>query len=217
MARDGHWRSWSPAVNAMTAPCWPRCSMRSWCHDSAGRARTRPEAVIADRAYTSGVTRRLLRRRKITAVIPQKCDETAARQRRGSAGGRPPAFNETLYKSAISSSDHSPCSNNGEPWPPAMTSLPSPTAPLPSSAPASPGPAIWETCPSGSVGRHRSGRSGAGVLRPGPHRDGAAGADDGVRAFMVGLGDADPDPRRGGSVCCRAPLRLAGWLPAPLP
>jgi transposase len=64
----------------------------------AGRARTRPEAVIADRAYTSRVTRRLLRRRKITAVIPQKCDETAARQRRGSAGGRPPAFNETLYK-----------------------------------------------------------------------------------------------------------------------
>ena len=64
----------------------------------AGRARTRPEAVIADRAYTSGVTRRLLRRRKITAVIPQKRDEIAARHRRGSAGGRPPAFDETLYK-----------------------------------------------------------------------------------------------------------------------
>jgi len=63
-----------------------------------GRARTHPEAVIADRAYTSGVTRRMLRERKITAVIPQKRDEIAARQRRGSAGGRPPAFNETLYK-----------------------------------------------------------------------------------------------------------------------
>lgn len=63
-----------------------------------GRARSRPEAVIADRAYTSGVTRRLLRRRKIIAVIPQKRDEIAARQHRGSAGGRPPAFNETLYK-----------------------------------------------------------------------------------------------------------------------
>ena len=63
-----------------------------------GRARTRPEAVIADRAYTSGVTRRMLRERKITAVIPQKRDEIAARQRRGSAGCRPPAFNETLYK-----------------------------------------------------------------------------------------------------------------------
>lgn len=64
----------------------------------AGRARTRPDAVIADRAYTSGVTRRMLRGRKITAVIPQKRDEITARQRRGSAGGRPPAFNETLYK-----------------------------------------------------------------------------------------------------------------------
>lgn len=63
-----------------------------------GRARTRPEAVIADRAYTNGVTRRLLRSRGVTAVIPQKRDEIAARQRRGSAGGRPPAFNETLYK-----------------------------------------------------------------------------------------------------------------------
>ncbi len=64
----------------------------------AGRARTRPDAVIADRAYTSGVARRMLRRRKITAVIPQKRDEIAARARRGSAGGRPPAFDETLYK-----------------------------------------------------------------------------------------------------------------------
>lgn len=63
-----------------------------------GRARTRPHTLIADRAYTSGVTRRMLRDRNITAVIPQKSDEIAARQRRGSAGGRPPAFNETLYK-----------------------------------------------------------------------------------------------------------------------
>ena len=40
----------------------------------------------------------MLRDRRITAVIPQKSDEIAARQRRGSAGGRQPAFNETLYK-----------------------------------------------------------------------------------------------------------------------
>ena len=50
-----------------------------------GRARTRPDALIADRAYTSGVTRRMLRDRKITAIIPQKRDEIAARHRRGSA------------------------------------------------------------------------------------------------------------------------------------
>lgn len=63
-----------------------------------GRARTRPDAVIADRAYTSGVNRRLLRAKKITAVIPQKRDEIAARTRRGSAGGRPPTFDDTRYR-----------------------------------------------------------------------------------------------------------------------
>jgi transposase len=63
-----------------------------------GVSRVRPDAVIADRAYSSGVARRLLRSRKITAVIPQKSDEIAARQRRGSAGGRPPAFDEIRHK-----------------------------------------------------------------------------------------------------------------------
>src|SRR5690606_18817842 len=63
-----------------------------------GRARSRPDAVIADRAYSSGVSRRLLRGRRITAVIPQKRDEIAARKRRGSAGGRPPTLDEIRYK-----------------------------------------------------------------------------------------------------------------------
>ena len=63
-----------------------------------GRPRTRPDAVIADRAYTSGVNRRMLAGRQITAVIPQKSTEIIARQRKGSAGGRPPAFDPELYK-----------------------------------------------------------------------------------------------------------------------
>ncbi len=63
-----------------------------------GRPRSRPDALIADRAYSSGVARRLLGSRKIAAVIPQKRDEITARQRRGSAGGRPPAFDEIRYK-----------------------------------------------------------------------------------------------------------------------
>ena len=63
-----------------------------------GRARSHPDAVIADRAYSSGAARRMLRRRRITPVIPQKSDETAARLRRGRRGGRPPAFDETRYK-----------------------------------------------------------------------------------------------------------------------
>ncbi len=44
-----------------------------------GRARSRPDALIAGRAYSSGASRRMLRNRKITAVIPQKCHEIAAR------------------------------------------------------------------------------------------------------------------------------------------
>jgi transposase len=63
-----------------------------------GRARTRPDAVIADRAYSAGVTRQMLRRRGITAVIPQKRDELAARARRGRAGGRPPHLDAQTYK-----------------------------------------------------------------------------------------------------------------------
>jgi transposase len=63
-----------------------------------GRPRTRPDAVIADKAYANGVIRTELRRRRITAVIPEKSDTIAARKRRGSHGGRPPGFNADLYK-----------------------------------------------------------------------------------------------------------------------
>lgn len=64
----------------------------------SGRPRTRPDAVIADRAYTSGVNRDMLAGRGIKTVIPQKSTEIAARLRKGSAGGRPPAFDADIYK-----------------------------------------------------------------------------------------------------------------------
>src|SRR5690606_1546016 len=57
-----------------------------------GRPRTRPDAVIADRAYATGVIRTELRRRGIKTVIPVKRDQAAARKRRGSTGGRPPGL-----------------------------------------------------------------------------------------------------------------------------
>ena len=40
----------------------------------------------------------MLAGRGIKAVIPQKKDEIAARRRKGSAGGRPPAFDAGVYK-----------------------------------------------------------------------------------------------------------------------
>ncbi|MFE5690546.1 IS5 family transposase [Streptomyces sp. NPDC056512] len=63
-----------------------------------GRPRRRPDAVIAEKAYSSGAIRQSLRRRGIRAVIPERADQKANRVRRGRAGGRPPAFDRELYK-----------------------------------------------------------------------------------------------------------------------
>ncbi|PKZ40750.1 IS5/IS1182 family transposase, partial [Kytococcus schroeteri] len=40
-----------------------------------GQARTRPDALLADRGYTSRVNRAYLRERGIAAVIPEKSNE----------------------------------------------------------------------------------------------------------------------------------------------
>ncbi|MFC0495492.1 IS5 family transposase [Streptomyces mutabilis] len=64
----------------------------------AGRPRLRPDAVVADKAYSSRAIRQSLRRRGIRAVIPERADQKANRLRRGKAGGRPPAFDRELYK-----------------------------------------------------------------------------------------------------------------------
>ena len=54
--------------------------------------------MIADKAYSSRGIRTMLRERGITAVIPQPADQIRNRTRRGSAGGRPPAFDPIAYK-----------------------------------------------------------------------------------------------------------------------
>lgn len=63
-----------------------------------GRPRTRPDRVLADKAYTSRANRRYLRRRGIKATIPSKADQDANRRTLGSKGGRPPAFDPQRYK-----------------------------------------------------------------------------------------------------------------------
>lgn len=63
-----------------------------------GRPRTRPARVLADKAYTSRANRAYLRRRGIKATIPSKADQDAARRKRGSKGGRPPAFDPEIYQ-----------------------------------------------------------------------------------------------------------------------
>ncbi|MBA9003454.1 IS5 family transposase [Thermomonospora cellulosilytica] len=68
----------------------PRCG--------PGRPRRRPERVLADKAYSSRANRAYLRRRQITATIPIKADQAAHRKAKGSAGGRPPAFDPGAYR-----------------------------------------------------------------------------------------------------------------------
>lgn len=63
-----------------------------------GRARTRPDALLADEAYSARSNRALLRRRGIKAVIPEPSDQIGHRQRRGSRGGRPVTYDRDLYK-----------------------------------------------------------------------------------------------------------------------
>ena len=64
----------------------------------AGRPRIRPDAVIADKAYSAGVTRTALQRRGIKVVIPLKSDQITARARKGSKGGRPPGLDREMYR-----------------------------------------------------------------------------------------------------------------------
>jgi transposase len=63
-----------------------------------GRPRTRPDAVAADKAYSSRGNRTHLRRRNIKAVIPEKRDQAASRRKKGSGGGRPVSHDADLYK-----------------------------------------------------------------------------------------------------------------------
>jgi transposase len=63
-----------------------------------GRPRTRPDAVAGDKAYSSRGNRAYLRRRGIKAVIPEKRDQAANRQKKGSKGGRPVGHDADLYR-----------------------------------------------------------------------------------------------------------------------
>ena len=67
-------------------------------HRGPGRPRTRPDAVLGDKAYSARAHREQLRTRGIKAVIPEPSDQVRNRKRRGSRGGRPPAFDAQAYR-----------------------------------------------------------------------------------------------------------------------
>lgn len=63
-----------------------------------GRPRTRPDAVMVDRAYQSRANREHLRGRGIVAVIPEKVDHVNARKPKDSNGGQPPKTDWEAYR-----------------------------------------------------------------------------------------------------------------------
>ncbi|WP_374108841.1 transposase [Pseudonocardia sp. ICBG1293] len=65
----------------------------STCNDT-------PTTSFAGRskAYSSRAIRAHLRRRRIVAVIPEPADQQGHRKRRGTRGGRPPAFDRVDYR-----------------------------------------------------------------------------------------------------------------------
>lgn len=63
-----------------------------------GRPRTRPDRVLADKGYPSRANRAYLASRGIKSTIPDRDDQKKHRANRGSAGGRPTAFDAEIYK-----------------------------------------------------------------------------------------------------------------------
>ncbi|GAB3873311.1 hypothetical protein GCM10027610_140260 [Dactylosporangium cerinum] len=63
-----------------------------------GAPRKRPDVLIADKGYAHDSTRRVLRRRGIRHVIPERSDQIARRAAKGSRGGRAPSFDKVLYR-----------------------------------------------------------------------------------------------------------------------
>ncbi|EUA06522.1 transposase DDE domain protein [Mycobacterium kansasii 732] len=53
--------------------------------------------LLADKAYSHPSTRAELRSRRVKHTIPERKDQIARRKAKGSAGGRPPAFDAALY------------------------------------------------------------------------------------------------------------------------
>lgn len=63
-----------------------------------GRPRQRPDRLVLDKGYSYPKCRRLLRRRGIRHVIPERRDQREQRQRKGMRGGRPCHFEPAVYR-----------------------------------------------------------------------------------------------------------------------
>lgn len=100
-----------------------------------GRPRTRPDRVLADKAYSSQAIRCHLRRRGIKTTVPVPADQQGHRARRGK-GGRLPKFDSSTTHSATSSSAPSTSSDSSARSPPDTANASTPTR-APSMSPRS--------------------------------------------------------------------------------
>ena len=92
-----------------------------------GRPRTRPDRVLADKAYGSAANRAWLRSHGIRCTIPEKTDQIANRKNKGSAGDGAPPSTRKNTSSATPWNAGSTGSSATAPSPPATTSSPSAT------------------------------------------------------------------------------------------
>lgn len=53
--------------------------------------------LLADKAYSHPSTRQYLRDKRVKHTIPERDDQIAHRKKKGSKGGRPPAFDAQVY------------------------------------------------------------------------------------------------------------------------
>ncbi|MFC3454770.1 transposase [Amycolatopsis speibonae] len=81
-------------IRRRSRQCWPGPGRPDW----RWSALTRPDRVLADKAYSSRPNRAYLQRRGIACTIPQPSDQVRHRRDRGRAGGRPPTFDSEIYK-----------------------------------------------------------------------------------------------------------------------
>ncbi|GLX54579.1 hypothetical protein Shyhy01_75280 [Streptomyces hygroscopicus subsp. hygroscopicus] len=86
------------AGKAGDAPAFTDVMARLRVPRRRGRPGTRPDMVLADKAYSSRAIREHPRERGIRAVTPVPADQRGHRLRRGSRGGRPPAFDRETCK-----------------------------------------------------------------------------------------------------------------------
>ena len=102
-ARDLPWRrtrnAWAILVSEVMLQQTPVARVLPVYREGPGRPRTTPDALRADKAYSSRAIRASLRARGITAVIPEPRDQIGHRKNRGSRGGRPVDFDAEDYKS----------------------------------------------------------------------------------------------------------------------